>query len=106
MKFIIALIALSSISVKAQNSQIVKFHSSEIEALEGKDGTYARYADISEGFVSYEGVSAKDESLLVDLKKCNISSIILQDGSRLNQVILNTAAVVVGGDMGGGGTAR
>lgn len=106
MKFIIALIALSSVSVKAQNSQVVKFHKSEIEALEGKDGTYARYADISEGFVSYEGVVAKDESLLVDLNKSKLSSIILQDGSRLNQAIFHTAAVVVGGDMGGGGTAQ
>jgi hypothetical protein len=106
MKFIIALIALSSISVKAQNSQVVKFHSSQIEALEGKDGTYARYADISEGFVSYEGVSTKDESLFVDLNKSKLSSIILQDGSHINEAILNTAAVVVGGDMGGGGTAQ
>ena len=106
MKFIIALIALSFASVKAQSSQIVEFHSSEIEALEGKDGIYSRYDDISEGFVSYEGVVAKDESLFVDLEKSKLSSIILQDGSRLNQAILNTAAVVVGGDMGGGGTAQ
>ncbi len=106
MKILIALVALSPFTGMAKDTQIVNIHHSAIEALEGKDGNYARFADISEGFVSYEGVIAKEKSLLIDLKKSKINSVILKDGSRLDHALLSTAAAVIGGDMGGGGTAH
>lgn len=106
MKFLIALIAMSPIFTFAQNSEVISIHKSEIEAVQAQDGTYARFSDISEGFVKFSGITTKNESVLIDLHKSELNSIILQDGTQLNMAILNHAAVVIGGDMGGGGTAH
>jgi rRNA pseudouridine-1189 N-methylase Emg1 (Nep1/Mra1 family) len=106
MKFLIALIAMSPIFIFAQNSEVISLNKSEVEAVQAQDGTYARFLDISEGFVKFSGIRTKDEALLIDLKKSSLNSIILQDGTHLNKAILNHAAAVIGGDMGGGGTAH
>lgn len=106
MKFLIALIAMSPIFTFAQNSEVISLHKSEIEAVQAQDGTYARFSDIAEGFVMFAGVSTKNDSLLINLQKSGHNSIILQDGNHLNIAILSHAAAVVGGDMGGGGTAQ
>ena len=106
MKLLIALVAALPVICFAQNGEILRLHKSEIEALQPPDGTYARFSDISEGFVSLPGVSTNENFLFVNLKKSMLNSIILQNGSRLNQTILNNHGFVIGGDMGGGGTAH
>lgn len=106
MKFLIALIAMSPIFTFAQHNDVISLHKSQIEALQTKDGTYTRFEDISEGIVSINGVTTDAESIIIDLKKSVLDSIILENGSRLKKVFLNKAAVVIGGDMGGGGTAN
>jgi hypothetical protein len=107
MKLLIALVALMPLSLFAQNFKVLTLESSQIEALESQDGTYARFADIAEGFVKFKGVQAFDNSVLINLNNTNIHSIFLQDGSNtnLNQILGSQAVVTRGGDMGGGGAA-
>ncbi len=106
MKFLLALIAFLPLSSFASNSEFVKFHKSEIEAVQSFDGTYARFEDISEGYESFSGITSSNDSIYVDIAKSSANTIILKDGSQLNHAIIKTAAVVVGGDMGGGGVAK
>ena len=69
MKFLIALIAMSPIFTFAQDSEVISLHKSEIEAVQAQDGTYARFSDISEGFVKFSGITTKDEALLINPQK-------------------------------------
>ena len=105
MKFLIALIVLVPLSISAQDFGQLSLQAYQIEALESKDGTYARFLDLSEGFVSLKGVTTQNDSLLINLNNSDIDTIILQDGSRLGQDFINQSAVLRGGDMGGGGSA-
>lgn len=107
MKLLISLTALITFSINAQSFDFIKLQNTQIEALEAQDGTYARFADIAEGFVKFKGVETKDNNLFINVINSEIGTIILQDGSNtnLNQVILNHATVTRGGDMGGGGAA-
>lgn len=105
MKLLIALVALIPLSIFAQNFKFLTLESNQIEALESQDGTYARFADIAEGYVKFEGVQPKNNSLIINLKDTNLNSIYLQDGSQLNQKFINQVMAASGGDMGGGGAA-
>ena len=106
MKLLLALIAFLPLSSFASNSKVVKFHKSEIEAVQSFNGTYARFEDISEGYESFSGIVSSKDSIYVDIEKSRDNTVILKDGSQFNQAILKTGAVVVGGDMGGGGTVK
>lgn len=106
MKFLLALIAFVPLTSFASNSEVIKFHKSEIEAVQSFDGTYARFEDIAEGYESFSGIKSYNDSIYVDLSKSRDNTVILKDGSQFNQASFKTAAVVVGGDMGGGGVAR
>ena len=105
MKYLIVLIALLPLSIFAQESKLLILESNQIEAIESHDGTYARFADIAEGYVKIEGVEPKRDSLLINLKDTNLNSIYLQDGSLLTQKFINQVMAASGGDMGGGGAA-
>jgi hypothetical protein len=106
MKFIIALIALIPYSISAQSSDVLKVHKSQIEALESIDGSYTRFEDLNDGFVDIYGVKTSNDSILLELKNTDLNSVILKDGVRLNKTLLLQMAAVIGGDMGGGGTAH
>ena len=106
MKLLISLIAFLPLSSVASNSEVVKFHKSEIEAVQSFDGTYARFEDISEGYESFSGITWSKDTIYVDISKSKDNTVILKDGSQFNQASFKTAAVVVGGDMGGGGTVK
>lgn len=105
MKYLIALIALMPLSIFAQESKLLILESNQIEAIESHDGTYARFADIAEGYVKFEGVEPKNNSLTINLNNTNLNSIYFQDGSQLNQKSINQVMAASGGDMGGGGAA-
>lgn len=107
MKFLITLVVLLPLSLSAQEMDFLTMQSTQIEALESQDGTYARFADIAEGFVKFKGVQAVDNNIIINLDNNDLSSVFLQNGTNpnFNQVIHDHATISRGGDMGGGGAA-
>lgn len=104
MKFLVMLITLCSVSTFANQDHTVKLSAELIEALVSKDGTYARFDDLNEGFVKFDGVTAEQAQLFIDLTNSQLNTVLLKDGRRISAESMK--AVLDGGDMGGGGTAN
>lgn len=74
----------------------LKFERNEIEALVTPSGDYARFEDLADGFVQFEGAIIQGESVFLDLKnpRLEVDTVLFSTG---------TARHLSGGDMGGGG---
>ena len=102
MKMLIFTLMMSSaFTMNAQS--IIKFDKNEIESLTTTNGEYATLHEIEEFEVKIPGVKLDHESVRFDLSQAanNIDTIYMNDGRIIN--IGRSAAVLSGGDGGGGG---
>lgn len=72
----------------------IRFNRNQLEALRTRSGDYARFEDLADGFVRFEGASIKGEIVHIDLNNPELE---------VDTALLSTgAAHYFGGDMGGG----
>lgn len=98
---IFTLIVSSAFSVNAQS--IIKFDKKEVESLTTSTGEYATLQEIEEFEVKIPGVKLDRQTVRFDLSQAanNIDTIYMNDGRIIN--VGRNAAVLSGGDGGGGG---